>query len=270
MGPEVPGSRAFRKLRWKSSAGAAFFSVGIHRLLLRRTAVIVAFHRVDNRLAGNPISCTIGQFRAYCDFFAEHFHVVSTTELLDRLRTGRDIGRHLAITFDDGYRDNYDHAAPELEARGLPATFFVATGLIGTNSQPWWDQEYGAQATWMTWDNVRDLHARGFEIGAHTVNHVDLGAVSERDAWEEISGSRERLIDELRTSIQLFSYPYGGPQRITDQSRELVRRAGFRCCFSAYGGVIAGHDDPFALRRSPITPWHFSPQHFGFEVALRR
>ena len=260
----MTGSTSRRRL--KARLGAITFNTRVHRVLLRNSAVVVAFHRVDDRLKGNPISCSVAEFKSFCDFFQRYFDVVSTTELLARIRSGADISGRLAITFDDGYLDNFENAAPELEARNLPATFFIASGLIGTNTQPWWDQEYGVEARWMTWNHVRSLHQRGFEIGAHTINHVDLGKVDENTAAHELTGCKKQLERELNDRVTLFAYPYGRPQQITDANRALVRTTGFECCFSCYGGDVAPGSDVFRLERTPITPWHISPAQFGFEL----
>ena len=265
----VPGSAPWWRLRAKGWMAAPLFLTGLHRLLMGGRGVVVAFHRVDDRVRGSPIGCSRGEFARYLDFFARHFRVVALSDLVARLAEGRSVRGRLAVTFDDGYRDNFTVAAPMLRERGLPACFFVSTALVGSRAQPWWDAEFGARAEWMTWDQVRALHAQGFEIGAHTVTHADLAAVSGDEAEREIAGARERLERELGAPVTLFSYPYGAPHRISDENRRRVARAGFRCCLSAYGGTVAPGDDPFRLKRAPVTPWHLSPAHLGFELLFR-
>ena len=158
-----------------------------------------------------------------------------------------------------------------LAEHGLPACFFVGTEFIGSQRQPWWDEELAIRAEWMTWEQLRSLHAQGFEIGAHTMNHVDLGKPLDGDrAFEEIMGSRQRLEKELGTRIDYFSYPYGRRDQMTDENREAVRRAGLLCCLSAYGGDVKVGDDPHYLQRSPISSWHRSPYEFGFDSLFGR
>lgn len=256
------------KRRVKRWLGSLLYGSGLHRAFFRGRAVIVTFHRVRDDLPGNELTCTSREFRALCEFFARHFRVVSLAELLRRLDAGEDISRCLAITFDDGYTDNLEIAAPELERLGLPACFFIATGFIGTRKVPWWDEECGVASEWMTWDQVRELHARGFEIGGHTCNHVDLGKVSGEEALAEIEGSRLRLEAELSTPIRFFSYPYGRRHQMLAENIPLVREAGFDTCFSAYGGNVRPGDDPYRLLRVPITNWHVTPAQFGFELAF--
>jgi peptidoglycan/xylan/chitin deacetylase (PgdA/CDA1 family) len=180
------------------------------------------------------------------------------------------LNRELAITFDDGYRDNFENAAPVLERLGLPATFFLVTQWMGTDVVPWWDRQQGVRYPWMTWDQVRSLHERGFDLGSHTRTHVDLGAVMEPQAKEEILGGRNELEQILSAPVELFAYPYGRRVNLAEANRQLVRRAGFRCCCSCFGGLIAPGMDPFDLRRVPITSICPSPLQFGFEVALGR
>jgi len=80
-----------------------------------------------------------------------------------------------------------------LEALSLPATFFVVSQWIGSETWPWWDRQQGVRHPWMTWANVRHLHERGFDIGAHTRTHVDLGQIKGIAAREEIVGGRTEI-----------------------------------------------------------------------------
>ena len=258
------------KRRLKALLGLLCYRSGLYRLFFRDKAIIALFHRVDDRLAGNPISCTAAEFRAFCDFFDRYFRVVSLQTLLSKLGRGEDVSGHLVITFDDGYRDNLETAAVELERRRLPACFFVATEFIGSSRVPPWDAELGIASRWMSWDDVRTLSERGFEVGAHTMNHVDLGVVQGDDAVREIMGSRRRLGQELGAETPFFSYPFGRPHQITPGNRVAVRDAGFSCCLSAYGGTVSSQGDPFDLKRIPVSPWFLSPYQFGFEAMLTR
>lgn len=252
--------------RLKDLLGRCVFDAGLNRRKLAGQATIVLFHRVDDRLAGNPISRTVAEFRAFCAFFKDHFEVISLSELIARQADRRDISRTLVITFDDGYLDNYTNAAPILREFGLPATFFIATGFIGTELVPYWDEQLPFRPAWMTWDNVKALAEMGFEIGAHTDTHVDLGRVGHAQARMEISTSKAKLEARLDQPVNLFAYPFGGREHITEGTRELVRDAGFSCCVSAHGGGVFAGDSRFALHRMPISPWYATPHQFGFEL----
>lgn len=254
------------KKRLKHMLGQVTYGLGLHRRLLGDRGIIALFHRVDDDLQGNPISCTSAEFTEFCLFFRRYFQVVSLTQFLDDLEAGRPLGGKLAITFDDGYRDNLLTAAPILERLELPASFFITTGLMGTQTVPWWDEEWGIQSQWMSWDEVRDLARRGFELGAHTVTHPDLGELEGPEAVLEIRESRSRLEEEVGTPVTMFAYPFGRPHQITEGNRDVVRSLGFRCCLSAHGGLVDPGTDPFRLRRSPISPWHLSPYQFGWEI----
>ena len=236
----------------KRAVGSAIFASGLRDVLLRNTAVVVAFHRVYNAARPEGLTVSVPEFERYCQFFKDSFQVVSLLELVSRLERGQKLNRELAITFDDGYRDNFEHAAPVLERLSLPATFFVVTQWIGTDVVPWWDREEGVRYPWMTWEQVRSLHRSGFDIGCHTRTHVDLGAVSGLEAREEILGARHELEKQLGASVELFSYPYGKPSNLADSNRHLVSGSGFRCCCSSFGGVNTPNTNPFHIRRVPI------------------
>ncbi len=256
------------KRKGKAALGHLAYRTGLYRRYLTDRAVIVVFHRVDDALDGDHISVTTRAFREFCGFFGRYFHIVSPSELLDKLRAGEDISGHLAITFDDGYKDNFTNAAPELLRQKLPACFFVATNFIESNAIPWWDAEVGITPEWMTWDDVRTMHRQGFEFGPHTLNHIDLGKVVGEEACTEIAGSKAKLESELQAETTLFSFPYGRPHQMCDDNREIVEEAGLSCCMSAHGGVVTPDTDPYDVPRMAISNWYLSTYQFGFELLL--
>ncbi|HEV8599586.1 MAG TPA: polysaccharide deacetylase family protein [Gemmatimonadales bacterium] len=234
--------------------------------MLRDCAVVVVFHRVDDRYPDDAITLPVTRFTAMCRFFARRFEVISFGQLVTLLEQRSPLRGQLAITFDDGYRDNHHVAAPILEQFGLPACFFVTSGFIESSEVPWWDQRAGIASEWMSWDEVRDLKRRGFEIGAHTMTHADLGRLSGEEARREIVGSKLTLEACLGGPVDLFAYPFGREAQLTEANRALVVKAGFRCCPSAFGGLVRTGDDPFRFRRLPVTGWYRAPGELGLEV----
>lgn len=83
-------------------------------------------------------SATAEDFEEQMGFVARNFDVVAPEDLAGLRDTPR--GRHVIVTFDDGYRDNFEIAFPILRSCGLQATFFVATGFLDGGHVAWWDE----------------------------------------------------------------------------------------------------------------------------------
>jgi peptidoglycan/xylan/chitin deacetylase (PgdA/CDA1 family) len=232
--------------------------------------IVVAFHRVNDTIPEDSLTRSSRDFDRFCRFFKANYDVISLDEFIRRLSSGASLAGALAITFDDGYLDNYEVAAPILYRLGLPSTFFVVTQFLGTNVVPWWDASLVRQPGWMTWDQVRSLRDQGFDIGAHTQTHVDLGQVNGAEAEREICGSREDLKTMLGVPPRHFAYPYGGIKNILEANRERTRSGGFASCVSCHGGTAPPGTDPFRLRRIPLTTWFRTPEQFAFEVSTSR
>jgi len=103
------------------------------------------FHRIGDATTClfDPcvFSCTEKDFKLYIRFIKNNFEVLSQEQLISLVDSNRTLDKSYAyITFDDGYKDNYELAFPALKSEKLPATFFVATGLIGSNIVAWWDE----------------------------------------------------------------------------------------------------------------------------------
>ena len=250
--------------------GVAAGFAGLLRREFRSRMIIIAFHRVNDWMIEDGITCKPDKFELFCRFFQSHFKVVPLAAQIEGCRGGLDMGGTLSITFDDGYRDNLEVAAPILRQLGLPATFFVTTGFIGTDYIPPWDQHLPHQPGWMDWSQIRALRDQGFEVGAHTDHHIDLGASSPELIRSELAQCRATLQRQLGVPATLFAYPFGGRRNISPSSLELVREAGFECCLSCCGGVNAPTENPFKLNRISISPWYSTPHQLGLEILIRR
>ncbi|MHC9084478.1 polysaccharide deacetylase family protein [Luteimonas sp. RIT-PG2_3] len=104
--------------------------------------LILNYHRIGDG-SQSPYdrelwSASASAFDEQVAFLARHCDVISPADLDHALAKPR--GRHVMITFDDGYRDNYELAFPVLRAHKVPATFFVTTGFIDKPTLPWWDE----------------------------------------------------------------------------------------------------------------------------------
>jgi peptidoglycan/xylan/chitin deacetylase (PgdA/CDA1 family) len=103
-------------------------------------AVILMYHRVME-LPGYayPISVTREHFRQHMAFLKQAYHPIQLINLADAVGR-RSIPRHaVAVTFDDGYADNYLNALPILDEFQIPATIFVSSGYINGCQEYWWD-----------------------------------------------------------------------------------------------------------------------------------
>lgn len=252
----------------KTGIGQFLTLSGLHRRKLDSKVFITAFHRVNDGLPPDGLTCSSRMFRDFCAYFKKNFRVVPLAEQIEAFRAGKSLPGTLSITFDDGYLDNYEVAAPILEEMGLPATFFITSDFIGSQRVPFWDKELPFQPGWMSWDQVRDLARRGFSIGGHTVNHIDMGKEPPDAIRTELGVSKQRIEQELGRKVELFAYPFGGEKNINETSRALVREAGFNCCMSCHGGTNEPATDPYRLKRIPISTWFATPQQLTAELVL--
>lgn len=112
------------------------------RIWPTRGIVVLNYHRIGDALR-SPLdrgiySADADSFDAQMAFLKRHSDVIAPSQIDDALQSRR--GRHVVITFDDGYRDNHSTALPVLRRHDLTATFFVTTGFIDQPQLPWWDE----------------------------------------------------------------------------------------------------------------------------------
>lgn len=117
-----------------------------------------------------------------------------------------------------------------------------------------------------TADHVRDLHERGFTIGAHSVEHPILTRVDEERARFEIETSKRELEGILDAPVTLFAYPNGRPRLDYGAEHvEIVRSCGFDAAFMTGGGAADAGTDSFQIPR--FSCWSYSPFRTPVHIA---
>lgn len=230
-------------------SGVYFLARQYHRLARSRSAIIL-HHRV-NDYSKDVLTVDPATFAAQLLAISKHYPFSSTVDLVERILSGKPIPpTTIAIHFDDCYRDVVTNGAPILRVLGIPACAFINSGFVNTDRSFAHDvAKYPFTFEMLRSSDVRTWNRLGFEVGAHTVNHADLGTCPIEDAEYEIAQCGQELERLIETPVRLFSFPFGKKENITPASRHIVQASGYTALFSAHGGFISSRTDPFDIPR---------------------
>jgi len=236
------------RFRRAVARGAAVLAGGTVNHGLR----ILTYHRVNDDHRGDRLSVRTDSFREQMELLvASGRPVVSLGRALPALSGDQPLPEDaLAITFDDGYRDNLDVALPILERLGLPATVFVATGYVGTSATI--DRYRGccSEDRMLGWDDVRELMARGHEVGGHGRRHLELASLGAAEADADVTGCAADLATHTGVAPRLFCYPRGSHSPAV---QACVAAHGFEAACTVSPGVNPPSCPLLSLRRTEIS-----------------
>lgn len=218
--------------------------------------IILLYHRVSDQFRDH-VTVGIERFDQHMAHIAKHFPVVSLKQIIDGDLPLSQKKPLIAVTFDDGYLDNFENAAPILLKHQVPCTFFISTEKIRANRPFDHDlRALGFGLDNMSWDQVRQMRDWGLHFGSHTRNHVNLAEVDDETALMELRGSLDDIRTELGEEEVSIAYPYGRKHHITDARRAMMKEVGYAACFSAYGGLNTKEFNKFDIRRTGVN-WAF-------------
>ncbi len=235
----------------------------------RRCVTLVMFHDIAADHAERVFT-----------FLKRAYNVVALEDYLTARRNGNDRllpPRALVITLDDGHVRNRT-LLPVIEKLNLPITIFLCSGIVGTRRHFWFKYRHPqvntAQLKRVSNDErLRALARAGFDplreweepqalsredveqmrsrvnFQSHTLLHPCLPHCSDEEAWAEIAGSRQQLIQEYGLPINAIAFPNGD---YSTRDLALVRRAGYECAITVDFGYNTLNTDPYRLRRLSI------------------
>ena len=188
--------------------------------------LILAYHRVNPEVR-DGLSVSPTTLRTHVEsLIGRGMEPVVLDEVLG-VRPSDLPTRSFALTFHDGYQDNYFHALPVLDDLGVRATVYLVTSMIDSDQPfPWLrvtDAGFDEMDLHMTSEQIAAA-AGTFTYGSHTVTHPMLSGLDIEAARREIADSRAELENRLSTPVRTFCYPAGD---FSSETVELVREAGY-------------------------------------------
>ena len=165
------------------------------------------------------------------------YRTISIQQLVDAIRRGANLpNRPIILTFDDGSETVFTTAMPIMQKYGFTGTAFIVYNYIGAG-------------LYMNVDQIKSLHDSGWEIGSHSLSHVNLRQRPGKQE-DEISSSKRRLEERLGFPIPVFAYPFGANDA---SSLRLVRESGYIAAVGLGEGIRKSVENIYYLYRRDIT-----------------
>jgi peptidoglycan/xylan/chitin deacetylase (PgdA/CDA1 family) len=226
--------------------------------------LVLSYHAVSVDWPA-PLSVTPDRFERQLRLLAARgYRGVTFTEA-----TSAPAGRSVAVTFDDGYRSVLRLAFPILQRVGFPASVFVPTAFVGVERAMSWpgiDRWIGGphehELVPLSWAELEELAAAGWEVGSHTVAHPYLTHLAPHELAHELSESKRACEEALGRGCMSLAYPYGD---YDDAVVRAVAAAGYSAACTvprvlepprplAWPRVGVYHDDGDATFRAKVSP----------------
>lgn len=219
---------------------------------------IIMYHRVikgndeEKGVHGTYIEEKI--FRQHMEYLKDKgYETVTFEDLKDnnyKKRFDKD-KKLIILTFDDGYKDNYEIAFPILKEFGFKAVIY----LLGNLKYNKWDAEnnFNPEKVFhlMSDEEILEMQDYGIEFGGHSMTHSKMGNLNPEIAKKEIIDSKEILEKKLGKKLTSFAYPYGHRSKLV---RKFVKEAGYEFAVTTDNGDVSFQEDLFDIRRIAIFP----------------
>ena len=211
-------------------------------LVRQAQAPILMYHYVSVPPAGSDVyrrdlSVSPDLFRSHLQALADAGYTpISMYDLVDHLNQGAPLPeKPVILTFDDGYRDNYENAFPLLEEFDMTAMFFVVTDFMDEGNP-----------LYLSWDMAREMQDAGMFIESHGRNHASLRNRNDDYLIWQALGSAETIEHELGVRPRFITYPFG---HYDSNTIRIFESAGFWGGVTIIAGATHSTDNLFQLRR---------------------
>ncbi|MGE5418086.1 MAG: polysaccharide deacetylase family protein [Acidobacteriota bacterium] len=200
---------------------------------------VLMYHSVGTDLKSDPLLI----YSIKPGLFEDHMRILSQHPDVDLVNftdgTGETNKIELAVTFDDGYKDNLTTAAPIMQKYGIPFTVFVTTSFLASKD-----------SLYMSRNELKELAScPGATIGAHGITHTPLSECDDFTLMAELIDSKNSLEDLLGQSIITMGYPFGAVDR---RVRNAVKEVGYQRAGCSRFDINGPERDPLLLCRSVI------------------
>jgi peptidoglycan/xylan/chitin deacetylase (PgdA/CDA1 family) len=236
-----PAARRRQRRTWKLCldtlllcSPAALLRNWWNRWLGQCPVLILTHHLVADR--PHRMSVPTEEFWQQVRFLQRHYRIVGFAEAVNLLCSGEVTVPTVALTFDDGYADNFISLRAVAEEIGIPVALFIVAQAIELHREFQHDLDREIKGFLpLTWDQVRFWHERGAEFGSHTRTHIDCGEADSKILKAEIMGSKNDLEERLQIPIRFFAFPFGGRENMSLEAMQMAASA-YSHFVSGFGG----------------------------------
>lgn len=201
---------------------------------------ILMYHSISDDDPSNSLLVPINQFEEQIKWLAEEgFTPMLLEDVVQAFETGKVPEKPVAITFDDGYADNYTEAYRILKNYNMKATFFIITDNIDVDSY------------FMNSDMLKEMKDHGMGIENHTSIHIEFTAISREDKASIISDGAKALKDKAGVESKFLCYPVG---RYDEETIEVAKELGIKAAVTTENGFATFSDGLHSLKRVRISP----------------
>lgn len=218
---------------------------------------VIMYHRVikdETEKGVHGTYVTVEQFEEQMKYLKKKgYETVTFKDLLNnryKQRFDKD-KKWIMLTFDDGYKDNYENAFPILKKYQFKGIIYILDGIEYNK----WDVENSENPekrfTLMNRDELLEMQNYGIEFGGHTCTHPRLTELSLEETKTEIINSKFNIEKTIGRELLSFAYPYGS---LNEEIKKIPQEIGYRFAVATDSGSIVFSDDLFEIRRIGIFP----------------
>lgn len=208
--------------------------------------LVLLYHKILPQFKPDPKGINIGlkTFIKQIEELSGRYPIISLTDAIEQCRSRQPRAEiQIVLTFDDGYREQYESVFPYLKKKGLPAVIFLSANLINNGDSLTIGNGY------ISWEQANEMDKAGIEIGAHGLSHSSLAKIPFFKAKEEINKSKEVIEQKLKKPCYHFAFPYGARQDFNQALIDCVKESEFRSCMLNIHGYNHLDKDLFCFKR---------------------
>lgn len=229
-------------MNWKKKLAALlivvvlfFGATAVSCLMAPPDGVLILQYHMINDTDDSAYNVPPAEFERQLAYLSEQGYTAVSLLEFAKARKGKLTlpEKPVILTFDDGYRDNYENALPLLEKYAMKATLFMVVNDIG-------------RGKYCSWDDLKDWTEHGMELGSHTANHPELPKLDTAKKKEELEASK--LLMEWRglPTVFFLAYPYG---KYDDETKVLLHNGEYLGALTGKPGLNSFATDLYELHR---------------------
>jgi peptidoglycan/xylan/chitin deacetylase (PgdA/CDA1 family) len=239
----------------------SYILLNFAKVFQKNGVVILEYHRVSEDIKSYDVhSITPDEFYNQIKYLINNgYKIINLNEAIKILEKGQiNTNKIVALTFDDGHKDNIRYAYPILKKLDVCATMFIVSDYVGccgwldesgvlnkskskSNKYQWWDI--------LSWEDLHNISDH-FIIEAHSKSHRHLTTLSLDKLLEELSEPKKTISKKLNKEVNFFCYPYGDNNKIVKQQTEALGY--LAACSTSKGINYPCKTDYWHLKRNEV------------------